>query len=151
MSASIRHVALCVPDLRGTEQYYQRVFDMELIGREALREDGQWYTLPHNKGWDDAIAAGIELGMLALQRGEIVLALFKAEVPLGQVFAIGLTMPPKEIARVRSRLPADTTVQADEPEHLAFWDPYRILWQINEPGSRFSTAGELAGRWLQLG
>ena len=74
MANSVRHIALVVPDLREAEEYYQSLFGMELIGREAELEDGLSYTLSFDKGWDDAQAAGIELGMVALRKGEIVLA-----------------------------------------------------------------------------
>ena len=72
---TIRHIALIVPDLRAAEAYYQRLFEMALIGREAKLGDGRWHTLPFDKSWEDAEAAGIELGMLALRKGEFVLAL----------------------------------------------------------------------------
>ncbi len=39
---TLRHIALLVPDLRAAEQYYQAVFEMEVIGREALLKDGLW-------------------------------------------------------------------------------------------------------------
>lgn len=58
MISSLRHIALLVPDLRVAEAYYLRVFDMEIIGREAMLKDGLWYTLPFDKGWDDAVAGG---------------------------------------------------------------------------------------------
>lgn len=45
MYSSLRQVALFVPDLRAAERYYQSVFDMELIGREA---DGRFYFLEAN-------------------------------------------------------------------------------------------------------
>ncbi len=57
---TLRHIALLVPDLRAAEQYYQAVFEMEVIGREAVLKDGLWYPLPFDKGWDDAEAAAIE-------------------------------------------------------------------------------------------
>jgi catechol 2,3-dioxygenase-like lactoylglutathione lyase family enzyme len=59
MNSSIRHIALFVPDLRAAERYYQSIFDMELIGREAELADGLWYTLPFDKGRDEADAAGL--------------------------------------------------------------------------------------------
>ncbi len=46
-----RHLAVFVSDLRRAEQYYQDLFKMELIGREAEGEDGETYALPRNKGW----------------------------------------------------------------------------------------------------
>lgn len=148
MNTSLRHIALFVPDLRTAEHYYQSVFDMELIGREAELADGLWYTLPFNKGWDEAEAAGIELGMLALRKEEFGLALFRGDTPAGQVNVIGIKMPMEEIARVRARLPQDTQVSEDTPDYLEFHDPYQITWQILLPESKFRTAGDFANRWL---
>ena len=149
MNISIRHIALFVPDLRAAERYYQSVFDMELIGREAELADGLWYTLPFDKGWDEAEAAGIELGMLLLRKDEFGLGLFRGDAPPGQVYVIGLKMPIDEIARVRARLPEDTQVSEDAPDYLEFRDPYQITWQIML-SSKFSTAGDFANRWLKL-
>ncbi len=150
MSSSLRHVALVVPDLRTAEAYYQSVFGMELIGREAEPADGEWYTLPFGKGWDEALAAGIALDMVALRKGEFVLALFRGLAPPGQVYVIGLAMPAEEIARVRARVPKETPVSEGAPDSLEFRDPYQITWQISVPGGQFRTAGEFADRWLKL-
>lgn len=149
MKSSLRHVALVVPDLRAAEDYYQSIFDMELIGREAELADAQWYTLPFDKGWDEAEAAGIELGMLALRKDDFGLALFRGDASPGQVYVIGLRMPTEEIAGVRARLPGGTQVLEDRPHYLEFRDPYQITWQIMFPGSEFSTSGVFANRWLK--
>jgi len=109
-----------------------------------------WYTLPFDKGWDEADAAGIKLDMLALRKDEFALAMFKGDAPAGQVNVIGLRMPIEEIARVRVRLPEDTQILEDKPDYLEFRDPYLITWQIMFPGSKFSTAGVFANRWLKL-
>jgi len=150
MNCSLRHIAVFVPNLRTAEHYYQSIFDMELIGREAELADGLWYTLPFDKGWDQAEAAGIELGMLALRKDEFGLALFRGDAPAGQVNVIGLKMPMEEIARVRARLPGNTQVLEDEPDYLEFRDPYQITWQILLLESKFRTAGDFANRWLKL-
>ena len=150
MNSSIRHIALFVPDLRTAERYYQSIFDMELIGREAELADGLWYTLPFDKGWDEAEAAGIKLDMVGLRKGEFALAFFRGDAPPGQVNVIGIRMSIEEIARVRARLPGDTQVLVDEPDYLEFRDPYQITWQIMFPGSKFSTSGIFANRWLKL-
>lgn len=155
---SIRHIALVVPDLREAEAYYRPLFEMQLIGREAQLDDGLWYTLPFDaaqdrpfdKSWDNAEAAGITLGMVALRKEDFILALFQGERPPGQVFAIGLHMPVDEIARVRTRLPAEAAVLDDRPGSLTFRDRYQIMWQLSVPGNQFCTAGEFANRWLQL-
>jgi len=150
MGSSLRHVALIVPDLRAAEDYYRSIFDMELIGREAELADGQWYTLPFDKGWDEAEAAGIELDMIALRKDEFVLALFRGDAPPGQVYVLGLNMPTEEIAGVRARLPKAAQVSDGVPDNLEFRDPYQISWQISVPGRQFRTAGDIADRWLEL-
>lgn len=150
MNSSLRHIALVVPDLQNAERYYRTVFDMELIGREAELPDGLWYTLPFDKGWDEAKAAGIELGMLALGKDKFVLALFRGEEVIGQVFVIGLQMSTEEIARVRARLPNGVQVDEGSPDSLEFRDPYQITWQISTPGNEFRTSGDWANRWLKL-
>lgn len=150
MNVSFRHLALVVPDLRVAEEYYRSVFDMELIGREAALENGHWYTLPFDKGWAEAEAAGIKLGMLALRKDHFVLALIKGEAPPGQVYVIGLKMPMEEIAGVKARLPKDVQVGNSAPNYLEFRDPYQIAWQISLPESEFRTSGHSANRWLQI-
>jgi len=150
MNSYLRHIALVVPDLREAEEYYQSIFQMELIGREAELDDGQWYTLPHGKSWEDAEAAGIKLGMLALRKGDIVLAFFSGLHPSGQVFAIGLALPQAQVAEVKKRLPPDTEILLDESEQLNFRDQYGIMWQLVPPGDEFLMNGDTDGRWLEL-
>ena len=150
LTSSIRFIALIVPDLRAAEHYYRGVFEMELIGREALLNDGLWYTLPFDKGWDDAEAAAVDLGMLSLRKGPFVLALFKGEAVYGQVYAVGLALSEEEIARVRVRLAQDAEMMEEGPGHLTFRDPYQITWQISVPGTEFRTAGDFADRWVKL-
>lgn len=149
-SGSVRHIALVVPNLRAAEQFYQGVFDMQIIGREALLPDGYWYTLPFDKGWEDAKAASIDLGMVALRKGDFVLALFHGSAVNGQVYAIGLAMPPEDIVGVRKRLPQNAHVLEEGPAGLSFTDPYQVTWQISAPGNEFRTAGDFSQRWLQV-
>ncbi len=148
MTTSLRHIALFVDDLQAAEQYYQSIFDMELVGREALLSDGLWYTLPSDKSWQDAKAAAIELGMCALRKGNFVLALFRGQAGSGQIYVLGLEMPVEEIARVRGNLPGGTFILEAGATSLAFQDPYQITWQISAPGGEFRTAGDFADRWL---
>ena len=68
MTTALRHIALFVHNLQAAEAYYRRLFAMEIVSREARMEDGLWYALPAGKGWSDARAAGVELGMLALRQ-----------------------------------------------------------------------------------
>jgi catechol 2,3-dioxygenase-like lactoylglutathione lyase family enzyme len=150
MTTAVTHIALVVPDLREAETFYQSVFDMELIGREAVRADGLWATLPFDQGWDDAEVADIELSMVALRKDQFVLALFRGAATPGQVYVIGLAMPAEEIAGVRARMPEGVFDRGGSPDRLEFRDPWQITWQISLPGNVFRTAGDWADRWLEL-
>ena len=150
LASYLRHIALFVSDLREAEEYYQSLFGMELIGREDELEDGEWYTLPADKGWEDAEEAGIELGMLALRKGGVVLAFFPGPDPSGQVLAIGIAMPQAQITEMRNQLPPDAEVIVDQSAQFNFRDRYGILWQVVPPGDEFLMNGDSAGRWLEL-
>lgn len=151
MTTSFRHVAIRVPDLRVAEAYYMSLFGLELLGREAEMDDGRWYTLPPDKGWEDADRAGIQIKMLALRKGEVVIALFAGEAPPGQLFGVGFTMTGPEIEAVRQRLPADCTPYFDRPNRFHFDDRYEIRWQLELPDYQFGMNAEAdAGRWLEL-
>jgi catechol 2,3-dioxygenase-like lactoylglutathione lyase family enzyme len=149
MLTSVSHIALFVPDLRVAERFYSDLFDMALIGREVEREDGLWYTLPFDKGWEDAEAAGVVLGMTALRNGGFVLALFRGTNPPGQVFAIGLSASQEDIEAIHDRLQTGVEIEVFQPDRLEFVDPYHITWQIAvEP--TFRTAGDFADRWIAI-
>jgi catechol 2,3-dioxygenase-like lactoylglutathione lyase family enzyme len=96
-----RHLAIFVPELRSAEAYYREVFNLDVIVREAPppgRRFNEWGQLPLDKGWVDAEAAGIEIGMVGLGRDDFVLALFPGEPSPGQVYAIGVVVNEAEIA-----------------------------------------------------
>jgi hypothetical protein len=71
-------------------------------------------------GWEEAESAGFEPGMVALRNGEFVLALFHCKAVQGQVLAIGLSMPEKDMAALRARLPEDAEVSEDGGNGFSF-------------------------------
>jgi catechol 2,3-dioxygenase-like lactoylglutathione lyase family enzyme len=148
-----KHVALHVPDLERAEEFYQRVLDLAVVTREALSsgsltDDEVWAQLPHTATWDDARLAGHEIQMVGLRRGDLLLALFAGSPRPGTVFLIAITASAEEIASVRSRLPADTPVEADQVDALTFIDPFGFRWQLCGPG--FVGPGDAHGRWLEI-
>ena len=122
---------------------------MELIGREAQGDDGASYSLPSDKGWDDADAAGLELGFVALRRRQVILALSRGTASPGQIYAVGLVVPERDILGVRGRLPQDAEVVADALDYLEFVDPFAVRWQIST-NRLFRTAGDITGRVLAV-
>jgi catechol 2,3-dioxygenase-like lactoylglutathione lyase family enzyme len=149
MIQSVSHIALFVPDLQEAENYYKTLFTMELIGREIEQENDLWFTIPFDKGWEDANAAGVIIGMSALKKGELVLALFRGDKPLGQVFAIGLNATRDEIDNIYRKLSPEIQIYVHQPDRLEFVDPYHITWQI-AVDPVFRTAGDFADRWVNL-
>jgi catechol 2,3-dioxygenase-like lactoylglutathione lyase family enzyme len=151
MTSFIRHIALFVPDLRQAEAFYQSLFDMELIGREAELADGLWYTLPFDKGWEDAQAAEIKLGMVALQKDEIVLAFFQGKpAPEDTVLEIGLSMAAEAITNVHDHLPDTVALIQHERGDLLFKDPFGYTWHVWPADEAFLSNGESVGRWIEL-
>ncbi|MDP8905837.1 MAG: VOC family protein [Chloroflexota bacterium] len=149
-TARYAHLAITVPDLEEAEAYYRRLFQMEVVTREASTPDGD-AQLPPDKGWVDARRAGIELYVVALRRAAFVLALFdesSPNVPGGQGTAhrpliVGLVMGADDIGRVLRELKEGESSDGSGE----FQDRYGITWQLST-ADRFVGAGELAGRWL---
>jgi catechol 2,3-dioxygenase-like lactoylglutathione lyase family enzyme len=148
-----KHVALHVPDLQHAEEYYRRVFDLEVVTREALAtgdltDDTTWAQLPHTATWEDARRAGHQIQMVGLRCSDLLLALFPGEPQPGTVFLIAIEAIAEEIASVRGRLPDDTPVEVDQDDALTFVDPFGFRWQLCGPG--FSGPGDAQGRWLEV-
>jgi hypothetical protein len=146
-------VALLVgPDLRGAEAYYANLFELDVVLREGPLESGGpdaglWGQLPPEKSWDDAAAAGVEIGMVALQRDDVILALF-AVPPTGVgVYAFGLVMDEPGIERVADRLEGET-IESHENGWLAFVDRMGVRWQLSS-SAPFRGAGA-DGSWLEV-
>jgi len=144
-----KYIALFVADLRAAEDAYRRVFGMDLLFREGRRAAQDWATLPLDKSWEDADAAGIELGMVALRRDNFVLALFEGTPQPGTVHEICLGMEADEIDAVRARLRNVTPVR-HERGFLQFDDSFGFRWTLQEVDVAFRSSGEIAGRWLEV-
>lgn len=149
-----RHVALFVGEgLREAEAYYRDLFDMEVVVREAPitgqgPDAGQWAQLRDDKGWDEAEVAGVDLGMTALQRGDVILPLFAAEPTGERFYAIGLVADAEEIHHIADRL-TDEMVEARADGWLAFVDRYGFRWQLSD-SAPFLGAGNTRGLWLDV-
>ena len=148
-----RHIAITVPDLEQAERYYRRLFDMDVVMREAATPEGD-AQLPREKEWDDARRAGIDVYMVALRRGSFVLALVDGASPAiedahadrRRPLFVGLVMREAEIAALRARVEDGEEWDDDSG---GFSDRYGIVWQPAADAG-FAGAGERAGRWLDV-
>jgi catechol 2,3-dioxygenase-like lactoylglutathione lyase family enzyme len=148
LSFSCRYVALHVAGLEAAETFFRRVFDMDLLFRESMQDDGRWYALRDGIGWAEATQRSIAIGMVALQRDQFVLALFEGGPSAGAVYEICIAVESAEIDVVRARLPDDAVVDEFEPGWLRFLDPFGFRWAVRDRLAPFRSSGEVAGRWL---
>jgi len=146
---ALNHIALFVPDLRATEVFYQQVFDMEVLFREASMDDGD-YTLPAGTGWEEANQAGIEISVVFLGRGGFVQPIFAGDPQPGTVLEIGITASQEEIDAVRNRLPDDGALLPHPHGDCSFADPFGFTWHLYPPSETLLSNGELSGAWLDL-
>jgi catechol 2,3-dioxygenase-like lactoylglutathione lyase family enzyme len=146
---SFKHVALLVPDLEQAEQHYRTIFQAELVGREAVATDGTWRTAPHELGWAELNAAGVDIQWVGLRRDDLVIALLQG-TPDAQrtLYCIGLNLTTEEAAAIRERLPDTTTLEVHEGDRLTFVDRYGFRWQCFDGG--LTTAGDGRGDWLEV-
>jgi catechol 2,3-dioxygenase-like lactoylglutathione lyase family enzyme len=151
--SQVSHVAITVPDLERAEAYYQGLFNMQIVTREARGPEGDM-QLPPDKGWRDAREAGIDLYMVALRLGDFVLALFDEASPaIGELglqhyrpLFVGLHMPADTITQVRTRLRREGHEEWDDTAG-GFRDRYGVGWQLAVEGA-FVGAGDRTGRWV---
>jgi catechol 2,3-dioxygenase-like lactoylglutathione lyase family enzyme len=144
-----KYIAPFMPDLHAAEDFYRLLFAMELLFRESELPEG-WHTLPLDKTWADAEAAGIELKMTALRRDDFVLALFQGAPRVGTVLEVCLGLSPDEIDAVEARLPKEVRELERREGFLKFDDPFGFTWTLEDPRVAFISSGEIGGRWLEL-
>jgi catechol 2,3-dioxygenase-like lactoylglutathione lyase family enzyme len=151
---AVTHIALLVTPLRPAEEFYRRLFALEVAFREAETAAG-WYTLPADAGWDEAEAAGIALGLCSLHRDAFTLALEEgAGSGCGRLSHLGVQVDAEDLARLRSIAPTlGCQVVQDGQAILVFDDPYGVRWEMTtvayEDPRRLSTGARL-GHWLSL-
>jgi catechol 2,3-dioxygenase-like lactoylglutathione lyase family enzyme len=152
------HVALVVGQLRQAEEFYGRLFGLEVAFREAEAADG-WRTLRGGTGWDSFLAAGIEPQMSSLRRDGIVLALEAAgeereaageERHPGRLSHIGITTDQPDLDELRLCAPGlGCRIVTYRDGLLILDDPYGIRWEVSTARELTST-GARTGRWLHV-
>jgi catechol 2,3-dioxygenase-like lactoylglutathione lyase family enzyme len=152
---SYTHIAIRVRHLREAEDFYRRLFALEVAFREAETRDG-WNTLPDGADWDDAERAGFDLGLVMLHRDGLRLALEATESVArgGQLSHLGVLVDDQELTRVRATAAsAGCKIVVDRERALIIDDPFGVRWELNtfpydDPPSL--STGARAGRWLDV-
>ena len=83
--------------------------------------------------------------MLALRRGDFVLALFLGAPKPGTVHEVNIgVVDPAEIDSLRHR-PPDGLEVIDQGD-----GPVRVRWVLQRADVEFRSSGQIAGRWLDV-
>ncbi len=148
------HIALIVTPLRQAEEFYQTLFVLEVAFRETEAANG-WDTLPSDASWDDAEAAGIQIGLCSLHRDAFTLALEDGSGSSGgRLSHIGVQVDAQDLERLRTTAPTlGCRVVQNGSTILIFDDPYGVRWEMTtvsyDDPRRLST-GARAGRWVNM-
>ena len=143
-----KYIALFVPDLRAAESHYRGLFGMELLFREG-RLGETWGTLPPDKGWADAEQAQVDLKMVALERGDFVLALFQGAPQPGTVLEICFGLDGDAIDAIKADLPEGVAL-VDDDGFTKLEDRFGYHWTLEVPEVPFVSYGERVGQWLEV-
>ena len=149
MAFVCKYLALSVPDLQAAEDFYRRVFGVDVLFRETERE-GEWWALPAETAWDEAAAAGIEVGMVALRRESFVLALFPGTPQRGALYEVSIGLGGDEIESLRAHPPDGVHLLEHSKGFMRFEDPFGFRWVLQLPDAEFRSSGEIAGPWLDV-
>lgn len=100
----LHHVVLTVEDVPAAEEFYQELFDMDVLFREGTQND-TFGRVPDEVDWERAIAAGITPGMSFLRRDGIALALAEEEGDdsVSRLDHIAIAVDETDIDRIRDR------------------------------------------------
>lgn len=149
---SITHVAVRVQNLREAERFYQQLFGLEVLFREAETDEG-WATLPPDAGWEDAESAGVHLDLCVLRRDELILALERTATPTGEpskLSHIGIAVSEEELPALHQRVKQlGCTVCLEHPRSIIFDDVFGVRWEVTF-SNKFRSTGEATGRWLPV-
>jgi catechol 2,3-dioxygenase-like lactoylglutathione lyase family enzyme len=146
MAYLMSHVGLTVPDLRGAEAFYGRVFGMEVLVRE-IRDGSAWRSLDPAIGWTEAARLALHIHMVVLTRDQFAVALDEG-IELGRPTHLGLFVEPTEYDSILTEVKRDgLELRETSTRRFLFADPYRVLWEVqSEP--RLLTAKDMNMGWV---
>lgn len=151
MAMSYNHLGMYVSDLGAAERFCEKAFGLEVAFREVVAADGEWHTLPPDKGWGDAARAGVEISMVALRGDDMVLPLFLGDRESAAIVEIGLRVSSQAaVDEIAARLPDEGTCFTHEHADLLFSESFGFRWHVVVDGQPFLSNGEHSERWVDL-
>ncbi|WP_435345478.1 VOC family protein [Haloarchaeobius sp. HRN-SO-5] len=143
----LHHLVLLVDDVPEGERFYQELFDVDVLFREGTL-DGEPGTVPDDRSWPAAQAAGVTPYMSFLGRDEFFLALAAAddgEDGTGRIDHVALAVDDDTLDSIAERARAQgCRVEQTAGHHCFVEDDHGVEWELNagsRPPSR--TFGEL--------
>ena len=146
MTYSMSHIGLTVADLPAAEEFYRRVFGMEVLVRE-VRDGVAWRSLDRPVGWSEAARLGVRIQMVVLTRDEFAIALDEG-TELGRPTHLGLFVDPTEYDRILSQVKRDGLERREtSTRRFLFADPFRVLWEV-QSDHMLLTAKDMGMGWI---
>lgn len=139
----LHHVVLLVDDVPDGESYYQELFDLDVLFREASLA-GEPGTVPDHVTWTEAIDEGVTPLMSFLGRDEFFMAVAGAngQEGTGRLEQIALAVDDEAFERITERAESlGCEVEENAPHHRIFVDRNDVEWELNAkprpPGRAF--------------
>jgi catechol 2,3-dioxygenase-like lactoylglutathione lyase family enzyme len=144
----LHHLVLPVNSVPDGEQFYQDLFDMEVLFREGTLNDNRG-TVPKNVSWEDAISTDVTPYRSVLRRDDFVLAVAETTTDsfAGRFDQIALAVDRSDAESVADRASAVgcSVSRQNASQQIFIEDPYDIKWELNvtsrQPRRTFDTLG----------
>ncbi len=130
----LHHLVLLVDSVPEDEQFYQELFDMEILFREGSLNDEPG-TVPDHMGWEEAISAGIEPYMAFLRRDDFTLAVAESTQDISEKrldhIALAVSESDAESVAERAVELGCSVSRRNAPHQLFVEDSHDIEWELN--------------------
>jgi catechol 2,3-dioxygenase-like lactoylglutathione lyase family enzyme len=148
MAYLMSHIGLTVPDLLAAEEFYRRVFSMEVLVRE-VRSGSAWRSLDPAIEWAEAARLGLHIHMVVLTRDQFAVALDKGS-ELGRPTHLGLFVNPPEYELILTEVKRDGLERREtSSSRFLFADPFRVLWEVQSE-RKLLTAEDMGMGWISV-
>jgi catechol 2,3-dioxygenase-like lactoylglutathione lyase family enzyme len=129
----LARISLRVESLRQAENLYTRLFGLEVVCREGMRED-EPYAIPGNLTWEEIASAELSPHRSVLYGEGFRLTLYRSVLESsarGRLDRIGLCLEAGEFRRLWEQIEGlGCQVEEVADEWIVFEDPYGVRWEV---------------------
>jgi catechol 2,3-dioxygenase-like lactoylglutathione lyase family enzyme len=126
------HIALTVESLRQAENFYTRLFGLQVLYREGSTGDG-WRQCPSDWVWEQALQSELspERTCLGCDELRLMLLLKSSEyTPEGRIDYVCLRLKPEEACQLVQKAKQMGCEIEKTSTDTAILDPYGVRWRL---------------------